>query len=167
MTSRIDHTTIDCHDAYALSTFWAQVLGFTDVPGDPNEPGHEECMIIDPSGGQKVLFIEVPEDKRVKNRVHFDLVPADFPVAFPAPDTAVSGGRTSDGYISGRVRRFAAGVPIWIRPGIDSGDTRKSPLLRCQSSDGSHWDGKPSSGSVPSVWYMPSIFKCSSTACFT
>jgi predicted enzyme related to lactoylglutathione lyase len=77
MTSRIDHTTIDCHDAYALSTFWAQVLGFTDVPGDPNEPGHEECMIIDPSGEQKVLFIEVPEDKRVKNRVHFDLVPTD------------------------------------------------------------------------------------------
>jgi hypothetical protein len=77
MTSRIDHTTIDCHNAYALSKFWAEVLGFTDVPGDPNEPGHEECMIIDPSGEQKVLFIEVPEDKQVKNRVHFDLVPTD------------------------------------------------------------------------------------------
>ena len=77
MTSRIDHTTFDCRNAYELSIFWAQVLGFTDVPGDPNEPGHEECMIIDPSGGQKVLFIEVPEGKRVKNRVHFDLVPTD------------------------------------------------------------------------------------------
>src|SRR4029077_14508183 len=77
VTSRIDHTTFDCHNAYALSLFWAQVLGFTDVPGDPNEPGHEECMIIDPSGDQKVLFIEVPEDKRLKNRVHFDLVPTD------------------------------------------------------------------------------------------
>jgi hypothetical protein len=52
-------------------------LGFTDIPGDPNEPGHEECMIIDPAGGQQVLFIEVPEDKQVKNRVHFDLVPTD------------------------------------------------------------------------------------------
>ena len=77
MTSRIDHTTIDSRDPYALSTFWAQVLGFIDVPGDPNEPGDEECMIIDPSGGQHVLFIEVPEDKQVKNRVHFDLVPTD------------------------------------------------------------------------------------------
>jgi catechol 2,3-dioxygenase-like lactoylglutathione lyase family enzyme len=77
VTSRIDHTTFDCHDAFALSTFWAQVLGFTDVPGDPNEPGHEECMIIDPGGGQRVLFIEVPEGKQVKNRVHFDLVPTD------------------------------------------------------------------------------------------
>jgi len=77
VTSRIDHTTFDCHDAYALSKFWAEVLGFTDVPGDANEPGHEECMIIDPTGGQQVLFIEVPESKRVKNRVHFDLVPID------------------------------------------------------------------------------------------
>src|SRR5436853_1046415 len=77
MTSLIDHTTIDCRNAYALSTFWTQVLGFTDVPGDPNEPGHEECMIIDPTGGQKLLFIEVPEDKQVKNRIHFDLVPTD------------------------------------------------------------------------------------------
>jgi predicted enzyme related to lactoylglutathione lyase len=77
MTSRIDHTSIDCHDAYELSTFWAQVLGFTDVPGDPNEPGHEECMIIDPAGEHRVLFIEVPEGKRVKNRMHFDLVPTD------------------------------------------------------------------------------------------
>ncbi len=34
-------------------------------------------MIIDPAGGQQVLFVEVPEDKQVKNRVHFDLVPTD------------------------------------------------------------------------------------------
>ncbi len=34
-------------------------------------------MIIDPAGGQQVLFIEVPEGKQVKNRVHFDLVPSD------------------------------------------------------------------------------------------
>ena len=77
MTSRIDHTTLDCHDAYALSTFWAKVLRFTDVPGDPNEPGDEECMIVDPDGGQQILFIEVPDEKQVKNRLHFDLVPTD------------------------------------------------------------------------------------------
>ena len=77
MTSRIDHTTIDCRDAYAQSKFWAGVLGFIDVPGDPNEPGDEECMIIDPEGGQQALFIQVPEDKQVKNRLHLDLVPTD------------------------------------------------------------------------------------------
>ena len=77
MAVRISHTTFDCRNAYELSAFWANVLRFTDVPGDPNEPGHEECMIIDPDGGQRLLFIEVPEPKQVKNRVHLDLVPTD------------------------------------------------------------------------------------------
>ena len=77
MVSRISHVSVDCHDAYAQSVWWAQVLGFTDVPGDPNEPGHEECMIIDPDGTDRMLFIEVPEGKSVKNRLHFDLVPTD------------------------------------------------------------------------------------------
>lgn len=77
MVSRISHTTFDCRDAYALSTFWKSVLGYTDVPGDPNEAGDEECMIIPPNGEQKLLFVEVPESKRVKNRVHLDLQPTD------------------------------------------------------------------------------------------
>jgi catechol 2,3-dioxygenase-like lactoylglutathione lyase family enzyme len=77
MTSRIDHTSFDCHDAYALSSFWAKVLGFTGVPDEPDEPGDDECMIIDPDGAQRLLFIEVPEAKQVKNRVHLDLVPTD------------------------------------------------------------------------------------------
>jgi hypothetical protein len=77
MTCRVSHTTIDCHDAYALSEWWKPILGYTDVPGDPNEPGHEECMIVDPVGGHRLLFIEVPDTKVVKNRVHLDLVPTD------------------------------------------------------------------------------------------
>jgi catechol 2,3-dioxygenase-like lactoylglutathione lyase family enzyme len=77
MTSRISHTTFDCRDAYALSTWWKQVLGYGDVPGDPNEPGHEECMIVGSDGEPTLLFIEVPEGKQVKNRVHLDLEPTD------------------------------------------------------------------------------------------
>ena len=77
MASRISHTSFDCHDAYTLSSFWAGMLGFTDVPDDPNEPGDEECMIVDPDGAQRLLFIEVPEAKQLKNRVHLDLVPTD------------------------------------------------------------------------------------------
>jgi hypothetical protein len=53
------------------------VLGFSEDPRDPNEPGHEECMIFSPDGRQRVLFIEVPEGKTVKNRLHFDLSPTD------------------------------------------------------------------------------------------
>jgi catechol 2,3-dioxygenase-like lactoylglutathione lyase family enzyme len=77
MASRISHTSFDCRDAFAISTFWKSVLGYTDVPGDPNEPGHEECMIIGPAGEPRLLFIEVPEGKQVKNRVHLDLEPTD------------------------------------------------------------------------------------------
>ncbi len=75
MNPYISHTTIDCADAYRLSQWWKQVLGYTDVPGDPNEPGHQECMIISPEGGPPLLFVEVPELKGVKNRIHFDLRP--------------------------------------------------------------------------------------------
>ena len=77
MTSRISHTSVDSRDAHAQSVWWGQVLGFTEDPRDPNEPGHEECMISSPDGRQRVLFIEVPEDKTVKNRLHFDLWPTD------------------------------------------------------------------------------------------
>ena len=77
MTSYISHTTIDCADAYALSEWWKPVLGYTDLPDDPNEPGHEECMVVDPETGHRLLFIEVPDAKQVKNRIHLDLRPRE------------------------------------------------------------------------------------------
>lgn len=77
MTSFLSHTSIDCANAYELSEWWKQVLGYVDIADDPNEPGHEECMIQSPENGHKVLCIEVPEPKSVKNRIHFDLRPAD------------------------------------------------------------------------------------------
>lgn len=77
MTSRISHTSVDCSNAHALSEWWKGVLGYTDVPGDPNEPGHEECMILDPGTGHQVLFIEVPDPTPGKNATHFDLRPTD------------------------------------------------------------------------------------------
>lgn len=75
MSAFISHTTIDAHNAYELSEWWKPVLGYVDIEDDPNEPGHEECMIRDPETGQQVLFIEVPDDKVVKNRIHLDLRP--------------------------------------------------------------------------------------------
>jgi hypothetical protein len=77
MTSVVSHTTIDCTDAYALSSWWATVLDYAEDPDDPNEPGHEECMISSRDGGHRLLFIEVPERKQVKNRIHLDLRPAE------------------------------------------------------------------------------------------
>ncbi len=75
MTSYVAHTTIDCTNAFDLSEWWKPVLGYTDLPDDPNEPGHEECMIVDPDSGHRLLFIEVPERKTLKNRLHLDLRP--------------------------------------------------------------------------------------------
>ena len=77
MTSYVSHTTVDCHDAYELSEWWKPVLGYVDIEGDPNLPGHEECMIRDPETGHQLLFIEVPDAKTVKNRIHLDLRPSE------------------------------------------------------------------------------------------
>jgi len=75
MTCRISHTSVDSRNAYAQSVWWGRLLGMTEDADDPNEPGHEECMIFSPDRQTRILFIEVPEDKQVKNRLHFDLRP--------------------------------------------------------------------------------------------
>ncbi|MEU3981019.1 VOC family protein [Streptomyces sp. NPDC026672] len=71
MTSRIRHVTVDSADAYALATFWSDVLGQPlhkeDRPGDPE-------ALIEEAG---LLFVTVLEPKTVKNRVHLDLQPQD------------------------------------------------------------------------------------------
>jgi catechol 2,3-dioxygenase-like lactoylglutathione lyase family enzyme len=77
MASRISHTTLDCVDAFELSQWWKQVLGYTDIPDDPNEAGDEECMIVDPNSDHRLLFIEVDELRSDEGRLHFDLVPTD------------------------------------------------------------------------------------------
>jgi hypothetical protein len=77
MALRISHTTFDARNAYTQSVWWAELLGYAEDPDDPNEPGHEECMIFSPDGAVRILFIDVPDDKQLKNRVHLDLVPTD------------------------------------------------------------------------------------------
>jgi catechol 2,3-dioxygenase-like lactoylglutathione lyase family enzyme len=77
MPPYISHTTVDCGNAYEQSEWWKQVLGYVNVADDPNEPGDEECMILSPETGHHILFIEVPEPKHVKNRIHLDLRPTE------------------------------------------------------------------------------------------
>jgi hypothetical protein len=77
MVSYLSHVTVDAHDAYAQSVWWSHVLGYIEDPEDPNEPGHEECMIFSPDGSTRLLFIDVPDAKQVKNRLHLDLRPAE------------------------------------------------------------------------------------------
>ena len=77
MASFVSHTTVDARNAYAQSVWWSALLDYHQDPDDPNEEGHEECLIMSPDDTHRILFIEVPEDKRVKNRIHFDLMPTD------------------------------------------------------------------------------------------
>jgi hypothetical protein len=76
VSSRIRNVSFDCADTYALSGFWSEVLGYPrhsdDHPGDP------EAALLPPDGvGQVVLFLQVPEGKSVKNRLHLDVQPTD------------------------------------------------------------------------------------------
>ncbi|GII28375.1 glyoxalase [Planotetraspora mira] len=73
MTSSVRHVTIDCADAYRLGTFWAEVLGGS--LGEDDNPGDPEALVKTP--GVSLLFIQVPEGKTVKNRLHLDLQPQD------------------------------------------------------------------------------------------
>jgi hypothetical protein len=73
MASLVRHVTIDCTDAQLLASFWAAVLD--GVVGEDDNPGDEEAVVTAP--GIALLFIGVPDRKRVKNRVHLDLQPQD------------------------------------------------------------------------------------------
>jgi hypothetical protein len=77
MTALIRNITFDCADAYGLAAFWSQVTGYQEDPEDPNEPEHTEALLVAPDGLARLLFINVPEAKTVKNRVHLDIMPAD------------------------------------------------------------------------------------------
>ncbi len=77
MTCFVSHTTIDCHDAYALSEWWRPVLGYVDHADDPNEAGHELCPIHDPESQHEILFIQVATPELPAKRIHFDLRPRE------------------------------------------------------------------------------------------
>jgi predicted enzyme related to lactoylglutathione lyase len=71
MTSSIFSTTVDCADAGALAMFWASVLG-REV--DPEaSPFFASIGRAAPDGQTAMMFIQVPEGKTVKNRMHLDL----------------------------------------------------------------------------------------------
>jgi hypothetical protein len=75
---RIECVTIDTHDPAGIAGFWAEVLGWQQTSEDG-----EEVAVEPPPGSPAdgvspgLLFIRVPEDKSVKNRIHLDLRPAD------------------------------------------------------------------------------------------
>jgi hypothetical protein len=76
VTSLVRHITFDCappSEPYALAEFWSQVIGHPVHPQD--QPGDNEVALEAPAGQPTLLFVRVPEQKTLKNRVHLDLQP--------------------------------------------------------------------------------------------
>lgn len=103
MASTIRSITFDCLDVELVGRFWAAVTGYVDDPSDPNEAGDPEWVLLPPDrAGPALLFLAVPEEKVVKNRVHLDLVPAlareaEFERLLALGATLVADHRRSDG----------------------------------------------------------------------
>ncbi|MGH3641420.1 MAG: VOC family protein [Mycobacterium sp.] len=73
MALRFTGICIDAADIEALAAWWADVLGWRREPTDDGD-----VLLRAPAGaGPDVLFLAVPEDKVVKNRIHFDFTPDD------------------------------------------------------------------------------------------
>lgn len=80
MTSRFTELAVDCHDAERLAAFWCQVLDFKVIDRGKVEIGSWVPTVEDVRARQMpptLQFIQVPEGKAVKNRLHFDVSPID------------------------------------------------------------------------------------------
>jgi hypothetical protein len=80
--------TIDCAQPAKLAMFWALALGYVQVPprgfgsweewfthyGVPEEEWDQGAYLSHPDGvGPSLSFLQVPESKVVKNRLHLDV----------------------------------------------------------------------------------------------
>lgn len=76
MSISIYATSFDSADAAVSAAFWAAALGRTVNPGATADSA---SVAAGPGTGEvPLLFHRVPESKTVKNRLHLDLVTADF-----------------------------------------------------------------------------------------
>lgn len=83
MSLRWYSTVVDCADIESQSRWWAQVLGWQTIYASADEvaiiPAHltEESLRAAPweQVGPGLVFVQVPEGKSVKNRLHIDLAP--------------------------------------------------------------------------------------------
>ncbi len=78
MSLTIQCVCIDSHDPQAVAVFWQAALGWRRTHEEP------DAVVLEPPAGSPqdgvapdLLFLRVPEDKSVKNRLHLDLRPDD------------------------------------------------------------------------------------------
>jgi predicted enzyme related to lactoylglutathione lyase len=79
MSSNVFGVSFEARDANRAATFWAAALGGTVTAGGSSK----NAVVEAPNGtasGLRIGFHAVPEDKTVKNRMHFDLIATEFAV---------------------------------------------------------------------------------------
>jgi len=78
MTLRWQCICVDTPDPMPLARWWAELLGWRIT-----HEGDDEVVLEPPAGSAEdgvspdILFLRVPEDKQIKNRLHIDLRPDD------------------------------------------------------------------------------------------
>ena len=77
VTIRIECLSVDAHDPSAQARWWSEALGWRITEEDGDEGGHRSRRRAPTPGFSEILFVTVPEDKAVKNRLHLDLRPDD------------------------------------------------------------------------------------------
>jgi glyoxalase superfamily protein len=76
MTLFVNTLTVDCHDPKAVAAFWTAALDWLVVEESDN--GVMIAPFDEPHPGVFPVYFQAnPDDKRVKNRWHFDLAPTD------------------------------------------------------------------------------------------
>jgi predicted enzyme related to lactoylglutathione lyase len=71
MSTRLINVIVDSGDPRALAEFWGGLLGW---PVSHPQPGEVDLLPPPDDGCQwELVFVEVPEPKTVKNRLHLDL----------------------------------------------------------------------------------------------
>jgi catechol 2,3-dioxygenase-like lactoylglutathione lyase family enzyme len=72
MAARLTEICVDCSDPDRLAEFWSAVLGWP-----VGERDEDSVELVGPPGWPTLLFIQVPEPKTVKNRLHLDVNATD------------------------------------------------------------------------------------------
>jgi hypothetical protein len=74
----MQNISVDCANPQTLAAFWRDALGWRITSVEPDE------VVLEPPVGSPeegvapdILFLLVPEAKSTKNRLHFDLRPAN------------------------------------------------------------------------------------------
>ncbi len=77
MAIRLAHVTFDCTDPASLAAFWAAALDRPVDAVDPAAAGFFATIDNDVADRPSWFFIQVPEARTAKNRMHVDLTTED------------------------------------------------------------------------------------------